>query len=211
LFRDRHDAGECLAARLEHLRGARPVVLGIPRGGLLVAAVVAGALDAPLDVIVVRKLGVPGAPELGMGAVGEGGVRVVSGAFVHAAGVGPAEIAAVAVREQAEVERRARRYRGARPMAAIAGRVVVVVDDGVATGGTAEAAVRIARAHAAARIVLAVPVAPPDGTHRLAALVDELVVLEQPTPFLGVGRWYVDFPQASDDEVVRALAGVTPP
>ena len=205
IFRDRRDAGRRLAARLEGLRGEQPVVVGLPRGGVPVAAAVAEALGAPLDVVVVRKLGVPFQPELGMGAVGEGGVRVLNDEVVRLTGVGPAEIAEVEARERVEIERRARRFRGDRPAVALAGRTVVVVDDGIATGGTARAALAVVRAHGARAVVLAVPVAPTDTLAALAGLADEVVCLESPVGFSAVGQWYEDFTQTSDGEVVRLL------
>ena len=183
LFTDRGDAGRRLAARLEHLRGEPVVVLGLPRGGVPVALEVARALGAPLDVIVVRKLGVPCQPELGMGAVGEDGVRVINREVVREAGVGADELAAVQAREQARVEARAARYRVHRPREPLAGRVAVIVDDGIATGSTARAACQVARAHGAARVVLAVPVAPPGWQARIAGAADELVCVATPRGF----------------------------
>lgn len=205
IFRNRTEAGRQLAARLEHYRGERPVVLGLPRGGVPVAAEVAAALDAPLDVIVVRKLGVPFQPELGMGAIGEDGIRVLNEEVVRLARVSHDEIAEVERRERAEVERRARRFRGDRPPIPLAGRTVIVIDDGIATGGTAKAALQVARAHGAARVVLAVPVAPPDSLREMAQFADEVVCLESPSEFYAVGQWYEDFTQTTDDEVVRLL------
>lgn len=205
LFVDRIDAGRRLAERLGHLRDADPVVLGLPRGGVPVADQVAEALDAPLDVIVVRKLGVPFQPELGMGAIGEDGVRIVNPEVLRAARVTDDEIAAVERRERAELERRARRFRGDRPRVPLEGRTAIVVDDGIATGSTARAACQVARAHGAARVVLAVPVAPPGWTDRLGADADELVCLETPEQFWAIGQWYGDFTQTSDGEVVDCL------
>ena len=169
LFTDRADAGRQLAARLGHLRGEPVVVLGLPRGGVPVALEVAQALGAPLDVIVVRKLGVPFQPELGMGAVGEDGVRVINREVIQAARVPAEELAAVQAREQANVDARAARYRARRPREPLAGRTAVVVDDGIATGSTARAACQVARAHGAARVVLAVPVAPRGWQARIAS------------------------------------------
>ena len=205
VFRNRQDAGRRLADRLEALRNERPVVVGLPRGGVPVAAEVASALGAPLDVIIVRKLGVPAQPELGMGAIGEDGVRVLNDTVVRAAGVPADAIDAVERRERAEVERRARRYRGDRARASLDGRTVIVVDDGIATGGTARAAVQVARAQGARRVVLAVPVAPPDTVEEMRAVADEVVCVESPRGFAAVGQWYEDFTQTSDDEVVRLL------
>jgi putative phosphoribosyl transferase len=205
VFANRVAAGRELAGQLGHLVGQDLVVLGLPRGGVPVACEVAGALGAPLDVIVVRKVGVPFQRELAMGAVGEGGVRVVNERVCQAALVGPDEFAAAAVREQAEVDRRARRFRGGRPPVPIAGRVAVVVDDGIATGATARAACRVARAHGAARVVLAVPVAARDTPERMRDVADEVVCLRRPRAFGSVGRWYLDFGQVSDAEVVALL------
>jgi putative phosphoribosyl transferase len=206
-FRDRRDAGRQLSSRVTGYRATEPVVVGLPRGGVPVAYEVARALDAPLDVIVVRKLGVPSRPELGMGAIGEGGVRVLNRRVIDATGVTDAELAAVEAREQIEVDRRARRYRGDRPMIPLAGRTVILVDDGLATGGTARAAVQAARAHGARRVVLAVPVAPPESVQALADEADEVVVLHTPRDLRSIGEWYADFGQTADAEVERLLAG----
>ena len=205
VFADRADAGRRLAARLGHLRGEPVVVLGLPRGGVPVAYQVAQALGAPLDVIVVRKVGVPFQPELGMGAVGEDGVRVLNPEVVHASGVPQDEVAAVQAREQAAVQARAERYRIRRPREPLHGRVAVVVDDGIATGSTARAACQIARAQGAARVVLAVPVAPPGWQARIGAEADELVCLDTPRGFFAIGQFYARFPQVSDDEVIACL------
>jgi putative phosphoribosyl transferase len=205
LFSNRVDAGRRLAAALMHLRDEPVVVLGLPRGGVPVAAEIARALSAPLDVIVVRKLGVPFQPELGMGAIGEGGVRVINQDVVLSAGVREHEIAEVERRESAELERRARQFRGDRPREPLENRVAVVVDDGLATGSTARAACQIARGQGAAKVVLAVPVAPRDWTARLGDAADELVTLATPEPFYAIGQFYDDFSQTTDAEVVRAL------
>ncbi len=204
-FVDRADAGRRLARRLEYLRGEPVVVLGLPRGGVPVAYEVATALSAPLDVIVVRKLGVPFQPELGMGAIGEDGVRIVNDEVVRTAGVSADEITAVESRERAELERRVRRYRGDRPRVPLEGRSVVVVDDGIATGSTARAACLVARVQGAARVILAVPVAPPGWEARIGPDADELVCLATPEVFFGIGQFYADFSQASDDEVIDCL------
>ncbi|MDQ0957148.1 putative phosphoribosyl transferase [Streptomyces sp. B4I13] len=205
-FMDRRDAGRQLAARLEHLkRRTEVVVLGLPRGGVPVAAEVAVALGAPLDVCLVRKLGVPFQPELGMGAIGEGGVRVINDDVVRTARITPAELAQVEAREREVLEARARRYRGGRGPARLEDRTALVVDDGVATGSTARAACQIARARGAARIVLAVPVAPRDWTERLGEDADELVCLHTPWDFYAIGQFYADFSQTDDDEVVACL------
>ena len=205
IFADRADAGQQLAALLAHLRGERAVVLGLPRGGVPVAREVAVALGAPLDVIVVRKLGVPVQPELGMGAIGEGDVRIINPEVVAITHVTDAEIAAVERRERAELDRRARRFRGDRPRTPLAGRTAIIIDDGIATGSTARAACQVARAQGAARVVLAVPVAPPSACTALAADADEVICLETPGHFLAIGEWYQDFSQTSDREVVSLL------
>lgn len=210
LFANREDAGRRLAAGLDHLRDADVVVVGLPRGGVPVGLEVARHLRAPLDVIVVRKLGVPFQPELGMGAIGEGGVRVLNEEVIGAAGVGDGALADVERRERAELERRARRFRGDRPMVPLAGRTVVVVDDGIATGSTARAACQVARAHGATRVVLAVPVAPPGWTARFAGDADELVCVATPQPFHAIGQWYRDFSQTSDAEVLACLERAAP-
>ena len=194
MFADRDDAGRQLAARLGHLRGEPVVVLGLPRGGVPVAFQVAQTLGSPLDVIVVRKLGVPFQPELAMGAVGEGGVRVINRQVVHGARVSQDELAAVQAREQAAVEARAARYRARWPRLPLNGRVAVVVDDGIATGATARAACQIARAHGAARVVLAVPVAPPGWQANIGADADELVCARTPREFFVIGELYAASP-----------------
>ena len=204
-FRNRSDAGRRLAARLEFLRGVDVVVLGLPRGGVPVAAEVAGALGAPLDVILVRKLGVPAQPELGMGAIGESGARVINSEVVRYAQVSDAEIAQVERRERAELERRAQRFRGDTPHEPLTGRIAVIVDDGIATGSTARAACQVARALGAARVVLAVPVAPPAADQAMRGDADEVICLETPERFLAIGEWYDNFAQTSDEEVVALL------
>jgi putative phosphoribosyl transferase len=205
LFHDRQDAGRRLAARLEELREQRPVVVGLARGGVPVAFEVARALGAPLDVTVVRKLGAPIQPELGIGAIGEGGVRVLNDELVLALAVEPGELEAIAAREQAELERRQRLYRRGRPSVSVNGRVVVLVDDGIATGVSAIAAARVLRERGAARVVLAVPVGPPGAAGRLADEVDEFICLESPQGFFAVGAHYERFGQTGDDQVVRLL------
>jgi len=209
LFADRTDAGRRLAVALRHLERRDPVVLGLPRGGVPVAYEVAQALGAPLDVIVVRKLGVPHHPELGFGAIGEGGVRVISDEIVRRAGVRGKDLVAVERAEEAELVRRAQAYREGRPRLSLKGRAVVVVDDGVATGATARAACQVVRAQGAAHVVLAVPVASPDVAARLGEDVDEVVCLSTPSFFSAVGEWYRDFSQTSDEEVVSLLARAT--
>ena len=206
-FADRVDAGRRLAAALDHLRADDVVVLGLPRGGVPVAAEVAAALGAPLDVIVVRKLGTPGHEELGMGAIGEGAVRVLNDEIVRSVGVSAEQLAAVETAERAELERRARRFRGDRPRLDLAGKTAVVVDDGIATGSTAIAALQVVRVLGASRVVLATPVAPHGIERRVAPFADELVVLDTPRWFSAVGQFYDDFDQTSDAEVIACLAG----
>ncbi len=203
-FADRHEAGRLLAAALDHLRGTDVVVVGLPRGGVPVAYEVACALGAPLDVIVVRKLGVPFQPELAMGAIGEDEIRVVNDDVVRHAGVSAEQLEAVEARERIELARRAQLFRSGRRRIPLAGRVVVVVDDGVATGSTAAAACRVARAEGARRVILAVPVAPTEWAERLAGVADELFCLLNPPSFFGVGQFYDDFSQTSDGRSPRA-------
>jgi predicted phosphoribosyltransferase len=205
LFADRTEAGRRLAARLGTLRDRDPVVLGLPRGGVVVAFEVAQALGAPLDVVVVRKLGVPSQPELAMGAVGEGGVRLVDPRIVRAAEVTAEELAAVERRERAQVLQRVERFRGGAPPVPLEGRTAVLVDDGVATGATLRAACGITRAQGSARVLAAVPVAAKDALGRLRQEADEVVCLSTPWPFRGVGRWYGDFAQVDDETVVELL------
>lgn len=204
-FANRLDAGRRLAARLQHLRDDPVVVLGLPRGGVPVAFEVARSLNAPLDVIVVRKLGVPFQPELGMGAIGEAGIRIVNDEIVRMAGISESELATVEARERAELERRAQRFRGDRPRTALAGRTAVIIDDGIATGSTARAACQVARAQGARRVVLAVPVAPPGWIARIGSDADECIALDTPESFWAIGQFYADFSQTSDDEVVDCL------
>ena len=198
-FIDRADAGRRLAQRLQYLRTTPVVVLGLPRGGVPVAYEVAMALAAPLDVIVVRKLGVPYEPELGVGAIGEDGVRVINEEVMRLAGTSAAQLADAEARERIELERRARLFRSGRARTALKGRTVVVVDDGIATGSTARAACQVARAWGAIRVVLAVPVAPPGFQSRLGTDADEIVCLETPDPFFSIGQFYENFTQTSDD------------
>ena len=204
-FRDRTEAGRLLARRMAQLQGKDVVVLGLPRGGVPVAAEVARALGAPLDVIVVRKVGVPSQHELAMAAVGEGGVLVVNDRVVGMANVGAEELARAQERERAELESRVRHFRGGRERLALTGRTVVLVDDGIATGSTARAACAVARALGAARIVFAAPVGARAATRQLATDVDELVCLETPQDFRAVGQYYVDFRPTEDGEVIELL------
>jgi len=207
IFADRRDAGERLARALEHL-GPNGLVLAIPRGGVIVGDVVASELGVPLDVVVPRKVGAPGNPELAIGAVAPG-VRVLDPRMIRALGVSERYLEREIATQEAEIERRQQAYRSGRPPQPISGRVAIVVDDGVATGSTAVAALRWARAEGAERVVLAVPVAPPQTIERLGAEADEVVVLETPQPFLAVGEWYRDFDQTTDEQVVRALVRST--
>jgi predicted phosphoribosyltransferase len=205
LFRDRPDAGRRLAERLGPMTGD-VVVLGLPRGGIPVAYEVARALGAPLDVFVVRKLGVPGHEELAMGAIAWGGVRVVNRDVVDALGIPPRVLDEVAAAEGRELERRERSYRGGRPAPDVAGRTVVLVDDGLATGSTMRAAVAALRQLKPARVVVAVPVAAASTCQELRAEVDDVVCAATPEPFVAVGRFYDDFSQTEDEEVSALLA-----
>jgi putative phosphoribosyl transferase len=211
VFRNRAQAGAFLAAEVAHqLRDVQPdriVVLGLPRGGVPVAAAVADALSAPLDVIVVRKLGVPSQPELAMGAIGENGMRVLNSEVLRATGVRDSEIAEVERRERTELERRAALYRSGRPPTDLAGKIAVIVDDGIATGSTAAAAAQIARLAGAERVIVATPVAPPSTIRRLAGVADEVIAVATPENFFAIGEWYADFSPTSDEEVKRLLAG----
>lgn len=195
-----------MAAELEHLKGSDLIVLGLPRGGVPVADAVAGVLGAAMDVIVVRKLGVPYQPELAFGAVGEGGVTVLNDEVVHLTGLDEGRIDQIARRARAEVDRRAVAFRrGSEPLSLV-GREAVIVDDGVATGATARAACLVARAHHPKRLVLAVPVGAPDTIESLRAQVDEVVCLHTPSDFESVGSYYRDFRQVSDQAVIGMLA-----
>ncbi len=205
LFADRVDAGKRLAAKLEHLRGRHVVVLGLPRGGVPVAAEVALALDAPLDIVLVRKLGLPFQPELALGAIAEGNICVVDDRIVRWARLSDDDVAEITHRERAELVRRAHRYRGSRPSVDLIGRTVVIVDDGIATGSTARAACTAARAQGAVRVVLAAPVAPKGWRTQLADAADELVTVESPARLSSIGQWYTDFSQTTDENVIFCL------
>ncbi len=206
-FRNRTDAGRQLAQKLAAYANRPDVlVLGLPRGGVPVAFEVAQALGAPLDVFVVRKLGVPGHEELAMGAVATGGVRVLNDEIVRGLGISDHEIDAVAARQLQELARRERLYRGDRPPPDVAGRTVILVDDGLATGATMRAAVAALRQQQPARIVIAVPTASPDTSAALKAEADDVVCAMTPEPFFAVGHWYEDFTQTTDDEVRELLA-----
>ncbi|HXF72644.1 MAG TPA: phosphoribosyltransferase family protein [Actinomycetota bacterium] len=207
IFADRVEAGERLAVALARYKGADAVVLAIPRGGVIVGEAVARALGLPLDVVVPRKIGAPGNPELGLGAIAPG-VRVLDEWLIERLGVTEEYLEREIEAEEREIERRERVYRAGRPPVDVGGKAAIVVDDGVATGGTAIAALRWARAQGAARVVLAVPVAPPGSVPKLAREADEVVVLETPEPFFAVGEWYRRFDQTTDEEVIAALARV---
>jgi predicted phosphoribosyltransferase len=201
-FRDRTDAGRRLAAALQHYAGRRDVlVLALPRGGVPVAYEVAQALGAPLDIFVVRKLGVPGQPELAMGAIATGGVRVLNRDVVEALGIPPQMIDVVAEREQRELERREREYRGARPVPAVRAKIVILVDDGLATGATMRAAAAALKSQHPARVVVAVPTAAREACDDFRAEVDEVVCAETPPMFGAVGMWYDDFSETTDEDV----------
>lgn len=202
---DRSDAGRQLAQRLSHLKSEDVVVLGLPRGGVPVAYEVAKQLGAPLDVLVVRKLGVPFQPELGMGAIGEDGVRLINHAIVRAAGLQDRDIDEAEARERAELVRRVRLFRGNRRAISLAGRTVIVVDDGLATGFTARVGCRVARERGASRVILAVPVAAESTAASAADFADEVVCLATPRQFMAIGQFYDDFSQTSDAEVISLL------
>lgn len=211
MFDDRQDAGCQLADRLRGIVEKDTIVFALPRGGVPVAAEVARSLGAPLEVIVVRKLGAPNQPELGIGAIAEGGVRVVDPQLQAQVGAGDAAVEAVETRERRELERRIRRYRGSRPLPRLDGRTAVVVDDGLATGASARAACRAVRQLRPHQLVLAVPVAARGAVASLEPEVDLLVCLQVPARFLAVGHWYRSFDQTSDAEVVALLDDVGPP
>jgi putative phosphoribosyl transferase len=205
MFKDRSDAGRQLASRLARYTALEPVVVGLPRGGLPVAAEVADRLGAPLDIIVVRKIGLPWQPELGIGAVAEGGIRVLNDVLVEEVGIEPIELEAATARERVELARRVHRYRGERSAVPVDGRVVIVVDDGLATAYTARAAIEAIRRGGARRVILAVPVAPEDSVAAMRGVADEVVVVDTPPRFFAIGDFYEDFAQTSDEEVVSLL------
>jgi predicted phosphoribosyltransferase len=207
LFQDRRDAGRKLAAKLgNYAERSDVVVLALPRGGVPVAYEVATALNAPLDLFLVRKLGVPGHEELAMGAIASGGVRVLNQSVVQALYIPESIIDKTVQREQQELERREQAYRGGRPPLALHGKTVILVDDGLATGSTMAAAVTGVRALGAKQVVVAVPTAAPETCAVFEDFVDVTVCAETPQPFYGVGMWYVDFSQTGDDEVRELLA-----
>ena len=211
MFKDRRDAGRQLGRRLSAYAARRPVVVALPRGGVPVAAEIADHLGAPLDVIVVRKIGLPWQPELAIGAVAEGNVCLLNDALIAETGVSRDELEGAIARERVELDRRVRAYRGERSPIPLAGRVVVLVDDGLATGYTARAAIEQIRRRGASRVVLAVPVAPEDSVATMGRVADEFVALQTPTWFLSIGEHYEDFRQTSDDEVVACLQRATKP
>jgi putative phosphoribosyl transferase len=206
LFRDRGEAGRRLADKLGHLAGEDITVLALPRGGLPVGYEVAQRLGAPLDIMIVRKLGAPMEPELAMGAIASGGARVLNDRVVRELKITPEEIEQVTRSEQRELERREQSYRGERPQPALQGRTVVLVDDGIATGSTMRVAVKAARQRGAARVIVAVPVAPLDTCDRFTADGIEIICVAQPEFFFAIGQFYVSFPQLSDVDVVGILS-----
>lgn len=208
-FADRADAGRTLARLLTRYAGDPDVlVLALPRGGVRVGVEVACALRLPLDVLVIRKLGVPGQPELAMGAIAPGNVRVENPEVLDALGIPPALLDEVEAAERAELERRNRAYRGGSGLPVVRGRTVILVDDGIATGSTVRAAIRLLRQLRPNRLVVAVPVAAPEALHALAREADEVVAVAAPTPFTAISLWYDDFPQLTDAEVRACLEAV---
>jgi putative phosphoribosyl transferase len=206
VFHDRRSAGALLGVEVAKAKVGSPVVLGLPRGGVPVAAGVAEAIDAPLDVIVVRKLGVPHQPELAMGAIGENGVVIVNRDVVRGSRTSEQELAAVEARERAELDRRLGYLRSVRPHESLLDRPAVIVDDGIATGATIRAAIQVARAYGASDVTVATPVAPPDVVEMLGSEADRVVCLTQPEPFGSVGRWYRNFEAVTDAEVLQAMS-----
>lgn len=205
-FQDRADAGRELANRLSHLKGKSTIVLALPRGGLPVGYEVAHALHAPLDVLNVRKLGVPWHEELALGAVATGGVRVLNSEIVMAAGVTKQDLDDITRLQRLEIDRREQLYRNGRPAPDLHGRIVILVDDGIATGATVRAAIAVVKAQSPVRLVLAVPVAQAAVATELAREVDEVVCLLTPADLYAIGLWYDSFPQLEDEEVQHILA-----
>ena len=206
MFANRHEAGRLLAVALEHFRERHPIVLALPRGGVDVGVEVARALQAPLDVLVVRKIGAPGNPEFAIGAVGEGDATVIERRTVEALGIEDVSIDDLVRRARDEVGRRVAAYRGGRALTSVTGRTVIVVDDGLATGATARAAGAVLKHLGAALTVLAVPTGSRQGLAALKDAFDAVVCVEQPDAFMSVGEQYAAFPQVSDDAVIAALA-----
>jgi len=206
VFHDRTSAGELLGVEVAKAMVGSPVVLGLPRGGVPVAAGVAEAIDAPLDVIVVRKLGVPRQPELAMGAIGENGVVIVNRDVVRVSDTSDQEFAAVEARERAELDRRIGYVRSVRPHESLVDRPAVIVDDGIATGATIRAAIQVARAYGASDVTVATPVAPQGVVEMLSSEADRVVCLAQPDPFGSVGRWYRNFEATTDAEVLQFMS-----
>lgn len=205
-YKDRKSAGDKLAHALESYRGRRGLlVVGLLRGGVPVAARIAEALNVSLDVMIVRKLGTPGHEELAMGAIASGGIRVVNDEVVRYMRIDEETVESVAARESEELERREKMYRRKYKRISLKNRVVVLVDDGLATGTTMMAAVQAARQEGASMLIVAVPVAPKDTIHALSRFADEIICLKTPEPFSGVGMWYVNFTQTTDDEVIELL------
>jgi len=211
-FSDRSEAGRALAARLAEMKIADPVIFALPRGGVPVAAEVARALNAPLDLLLVRKIGVPWQPELALAAVvdGDDPQVVIDEEVQEQSGVSRTYIDGEAKEQLREIERRRAVYLQGRSPVAVENRTAIVVDDGIATGTTVRAALKALRRRKPARLILAVPVAPPETIDALAADVDQIVCLEQPSPFYAIGLYYIDFHQVSDEEVMAALAAATP-
>jgi putative phosphoribosyl transferase len=206
-FRNRLHAGSLLADRLLDVRGDSPVILGLPRGGVVVAEPIADALEAQLDVIIVRKLGVPYQPELAMGAIGEGGVKVIENSVVSAARLNAAQIEMVEMREHAVLEARVAQYRQWRPAVPLEGRSTVIVDDGIATGATVRAACQVVAGRGVTRLTVAVPVATREAIRRIRQVCDDVICLETPARFAAIGLFYADFAPVDDNEVRRILMG----
>ncbi len=206
-YQDRYEAGRVLAKRLARYKGSRDqLVLGLPRGGVPVAFQVAAALDAPLDVFIVRKLGVPGHEELAMGAIAIGGVRLLNEDVIRDLGVPPDVVARVTAQEEQELVRRQHLYRDELAPPHVQGRQVILIDDGLATGATMRVAIEALRRQGASRLIAAVPTAPPGVCEQLSRIVDEMVCALAPEPFYAVGLWYVNFRPTTDDEVRELLA-----
>jgi predicted phosphoribosyltransferase len=210
LFQNRADAGRRLAKALLKYKGRHPVILALPRGGVPVAAKVAGVLDAPLDLLLVRKIGLPAQPELAMGAVGEGMTIIRNSDIIESCGVSPEEFEAVGREERAEIERRRKRYLGDRARSEITGRVAIIIDDGIATGATTLAAIKAVREREPKEVVIAVPVAPLDTIEQLHPEVEAIVCLDTPQTLDAIGFFYRDFHQVADDKVIAAVMRFPP-